>query len=615
MKNKSMLVITFSLIIIAMIIGALFVFNVIPPQVSVSGTCTGGQVLSIDSATKTYSNDLQKDVIRVVFSTLPTSECLEIKFDATDMENKLASQGVDFDVQKSNIGDIVLTNSQKLYTLNQLNGIYRKISVQSYVNGILSPLIYCTNNYCADKNPNLNVIDSIAQSPDCKCVYYDDKGKEAYIGSSEKYLWTTRIAIDGVGETTLYSGAGTSDLSNAIGSKVFVKWSGNLQSNDNLGSIDRDAYFNLADNQYRIVEDGLYNYLLDRRNTVVSNLIDCNNVLFNCQNELTDIYGYNSEFDSLTSTSHLQSWVNQESLVDSASISSNKLVVDLGSPIVYPTFTLDIEASEIGIYVSTGVPEVTCPSNINDLISGQTKTATFKIKNIGNNNGAFDFSLDCNKGSQQLSPSPPTSISAGSTKSITATLGLTVENTGTETSNCIFTATELNTEESDSCSFGYTATHQSQCIEGTKTCELGNTQLWTCRADGGYDKANCEFGCYINQQGQPECKSEDIPPIPDGTCGKWLGFIPDPICLIKNFLLQFKIIFSIVVGFLIFVSSWLLYAKIDRKLDLGKIWYVGMIIGLVLGLAIGYLTYVYFFAILIVGILSAIGMFIIGRFI
>src|SRR3972149_1634658 len=79
-------------------------------------TCSGGQVISVDSVNIRDSAELGKKVIRVVFSTIPTAECLDISLSPSLIESELKESGVtNFDATKSIIGDINLISSSKSY--------------------------------------------------------------------------------------------------------------------------------------------------------------------------------------------------------------------------------------------------------------------------------------------------------------------------------------------------------------------------------------------------------------------------------------------------------------------------------------------------------------------
>ncbi|MFA5764488.1 MAG: hypothetical protein WC915_06800, partial [archaeon] len=511
-QQKYILVISsISLILIAVLFwtGALRVGEDNTLSVVGSYQCSG-QVLSIDSAQIYTSSDLGgKKVIRVTYSTLPSSECLNIKIDPSSINNALSSSDKSkFKATNTIYGDIKLTKSQKIYNINEISSeVFKTIGLDLLpgYNALLKPCwdSNCKNSFSSTFASNMYSGSLWSVTAD-KCVCSSDlpKGINGEFSVSESLRWETQIDI--AGQSITLTPTKTSDR---IGNIAFVKWSGNFASNDQLGSItNRQAYKPYSDNQWRMIDYGTYTDLNNKYSTLRSSLISCDSIGGQCETSVDSAYGFNSEFDSKTSNK-LQTWINGNSLVESATISSNQMIVNLNSPIVYPTFTLDIDASEVGIFITSGEPDVTCPV-INDvLVSGQTKDVIINLKNIGSDSGSFDYSVSCDKGSQYVQPSPPQQINAGSNININTRLGLTVTS-GTDTSHCTVNTRDINSLKSDSCTFSYTSQHQSQCTAGTKSCEIGNTELWTCRIDGNYDTQKCQYGCWFNN-GEYSCKAQD----------------------------------------------------------------------------------------------------------
>lgn len=498
-------------IVILISILGIYLFGGFNKTLSTVGSykCSGGQVLSISNAQVYTSDDLGgKKVIRVTFSTLPTSECLYVSLQPTDINSKMSdSDKAKFTATNTILGDIKLTKSQKVYNINERSTeIFRTFDLKE-LSGYNSITYPCWDNICKNQEGN-SVFSSLLYSknpnPDiCYCAKDISTGINGEFSSSTGYKWSTQIDI---GNDVLTLNQNT--LSGKVGEIAFVKWSGNLVSNDNLEAITgRQAYKPYSDNIWRMIDYGTYTDLNNKYSNLRQNLIDCDSITGFCQPIVDNAFGFISESNQKLDDK-LIDWMNGNNLVDYATINSNQLIVNLKSPIVYPTFTLDIDASQVGIFITSGIPQVTCPSSSTECItSGKTKDLTASLKNIGTDSGSFDYSLTCNKGSQSLQPSPPQQINAGDTKTITPRVGLTVES-GTETSSCTFTARDINSLKSDSCSFTYCSKHQDQCIEGTKSCELGNKELWTCKSDGTYDKLKCDYGCWF-QNGVYSCKGKD----------------------------------------------------------------------------------------------------------
>lgn len=608
-KGSTILVsVLVAILFIGLIGGALF-FGIIP-QAGVGGAvCSGGQVLSIDNANIVFSNELQKDVVRVTFSTVPTSECLDIQISPSELNSKL--QGEDFQATETIRGDIILTRSDKIFNIVQDNNEqFFRASLQN----IGDPFL-CTESACNQRGAT-STFASVREpgffgSGDCLCAEDDLRGIGGEFQSSTQLQWRTVISI-GNDELVLENNR----QSGRVGNIAFVKWAGNLRGNRELQSINRDLYKPFTTNQWRIVDKQTYSDLNNRFEGVRSELIARDNFGGDPEQAISNARSYNSRFDSNTRDG-LVSWVGSESLVSDANIIGNQLVAILNSPIVYPQFTLDIDADEVGIFISVGEPDVSCPSDFN-IVSGETQNADFQVKNVGSDSGSFSYRVECDRGSVAVNPAPPISIGSGSSKTVTGEFGLTVEGEQ-ETASCTFTTTELNTLEEDSCRFEYTSTKQTQCIEGAQTCELGNTQLWTCEEDGSFNKITCEFGCEsfedevrcrlqaneictdgIDNDGDglidaddPECTETDCPPI--------FGFLPNIPCEISNFLEDFRILTSIIIGLLVAIFAGLLAFRgldtsdIKKSISRGAQILFAVIIGILVGILVAFITFKFFF--------------------
>ena len=473
----------------------------------IGGRCFGGQVLSIDNINIVKSSNLGgKDAIRVVFSSIPTSECLNIRLNPDQLESELKESGINnFDAKNIVYGDIVLKKKEKVYNIieNQNNKFFKFDIKQTS-----STFLTCTDNKCNSAFGSVP-LSSVYYGGNCQCIYEKQTGVKGNFGASESFNWEAEIKIG------LYSSTfSPSKLSGSIGSIAYAKWSGNLVSNDNLGSITKyELYKPFTTNQFIMTDINVQSNLISKFNTASSNVNQCDDGISSCNIQYEAVLSYNNIYDSLIQN-RLNNFINEEIMVDTGTkILSNKLYVNLDSPIIYPTFTLDIDASEVGIFISEGEPDVSCPSNF-QLNSGETKTASFTIKNVGDGSGSFSYVINCNKGSYSVQPSPPITLNVGESKILTGYFGLTTE-TSSDSASCSFTISELNTEKQDSCSFSFTSIKQVQCVSGSKTCEVGNTELWTCKSDGSYNKEKCQYGCSTITS---EAKCNEItPPPPENT--------------------------------------------------------------------------------------------------
>ena len=422
------------------------------------------------------------------------------------------------------------------------------------------------------------------------CVYASEEGVGGKISGGSKLEWETEISI-GSSSTTLSN----SKLSGKIGNFAFVRWDGNTMGNKVLDNPDYDLFFDYTTNDFSLIEEGSHGEIEDDYDDVKSLL---KNEGFEGERKHEEIEAYNSFLDEHTKDV-LSDYIDDESLVGDAEFDDNKLIVDAATDLFYPEFILDIEATMVGIFKTIGEPEVECPNKIS-IDSGDTKNVYAEIQNVGSSSGSFAYSIDCNDGSQEGTPDSPVSISKGSTKRIKIGVGNTVSS-GTENTRCKFIAYEVNSGEEDSCNFNYDSTYVSGCTKDVKSCESGNSELWTCLSDGGYDKIDCEFGCEsfensfrCKKQGEicddgidndgnglideedPECKS-------NGFWDSIKGFFSN---LFDGFFDFFTILTWAIVGIFslvsIFVSSDLLN-EIDslKNIPIAK-WIIAVLIGVAL---------------------------------
>lgn len=471
------------------------------------GLCSG-QVLNINpSVNLEFSNQLNKEVFVVTYSSLPSSECLRLKIDEELFE--AASQ--DLEVQGDVLLDIRLDSQDKVFNIREATNpiqIFTRFKIENIDNVFL-----CSDARCESEgisNPLASLRRGGFPATDCFCIAEQDMGRGGDFTLTEGIEWEATLKVGNLPSRRLGT---TEGLSTSIGNIVFAEWSGNLQSNVNFAGLvgQKDAYKPLTTNSWRMIGQGTFNTINSNFDDIVTDLEQCENSQAQnptnppiCLTYIVEASGFNSNFDAVTQD-QTDDWSVDEPIVANgeAEIISNQLIASLESPIVYPTFRLLIDAEEVGIFQEVGGrPIVNCPSNF-DINSGQTSSEIMTIENPGSSRGTYEFSLDCDEGSQFLNTQPPRNINSNQILDVHATFGRTVEE-GTERTTCTFTAIEQNLQQlgqpsSRSCTFNYDSTHVGSCVddigEGNSICEVGDTQLWTCNADGSFTKTPCTFGC------------------------------------------------------------------------------------------------------------------------
>ena len=164
--------------------------------------------------------------------------------------------------------------------------------------------------------------------------------------------------------------------------------------------------------------------------------------------------------------------------------------------------------------------------------------------------------------------------------------------------------------DSSSCSFNIIENNPVICGDGV--CQASETNT-TCPQDCGESQIicgngkveygeQCDDGNIINGDG---CSSTCQ--IENNQCGYWIRFpkflggkgIPNLFCIINNWFMKFRVIFSIILGFFSGLFAFL-FSKdnIVNKKDKKEKW-ISPTIGVVLGIAIGFLAFTYFWLSLI----------------
>lgn len=431
---KKALVITLAVSIFLLLgVGSYFM---VAPQLISETRCTGTVESSVKLLKATTGNLAGEDIVRVSYSTLPNSECMYIKVTENELKEEL--QGENFEVKEPILGSIELIEMQREYNIKEKSGgntyyhfVENKVNV-----GLFE---FCSPSKCAREG--FDVIQSTYYNDDCLCITEESTGIAGEPQSSSGINWKTKVTI---GESSVILSPG--DATKEIGSIAKVKWAGNVGSNDNLQSLGKEFYKAYTSNKYVLI-DKTFEVVKSDFLDIRYELQECG-ALKNCNNEVVRMRGYNSVLEGLKSDK-TNNWVNSEFYVGNAKIESNKFIVDLENAIAYPSFVLDIKASEVGIFESQGEPKVTCPKDF-DLISGKTEGVTANIENIGDFD-SFEFYVTCDKGSWDFSPSSPTNINKNNDRDITLYMGLTTEDE--DTANCNFVAKSIGGQITDTCRF------------------------------------------------------------------------------------------------------------------------------------------------------------------
>ncbi len=482
-------------IIIGVVLVLLPVFGVFGQSFFDPPTLCSGQVLSIDpNINVVFSNELNKNVFRVSYSTLPSGECLKLRVD----ESLFEAEFPNFDAESDVFLDISLVDQAKVFNIQSVGPSLKKFGIIDIGNEAI-----CTHSGAIDRcssqgapNSFASLFESIPGS-DCNCMKDIVQGAAGDFLLTEGIEWRTQVKVGSTPISTLSHNV----LSDNIGNIGFIRWAGNLGSNVDFGGLvgQKDTFLPAGDNVWRMVGNNIQNLNFqynDLRGDVASCDVGALASFNDCPGSKEEMLGYNSFFIQQTADQTIQWSFDEPAVRDGeAQIIGNQLIAFLESPIVYPTFILDLDVDAIGVFTTVGEPKAICPVGAIELISGETVIAPLQIQNLNNDfGGTFGYELNCNQGSQLLSPAPPITIGPGQSSSISAVLGLTVPQEGSRTAECEFVVVEQNTGASDSCLFDYTSTNLGVlCVDGIQVCEAGNTELWTC-ANGVFTMMQCTCG-------------------------------------------------------------------------------------------------------------------------
>ena len=283
---------------------------------------------------------------------------------------------------------------------------------------------------------------------------------------------------------------------------------------------------------------------------------------------------------------------------------------NLGNSVL--TFTADQDYFDSIIYtppkiVTPSIYQLICPDSV---ATGASESIMVKIKNLDTGSGYVNIiPIGTNAVVTPLSRNMLLSDTISAPFTITAKA---LAGTGrVDVQVCSQSQFGGSKCDSSSCSFKIIENNPAVCGDGI--CQISETNT-TCPADcGGSVVAvcgngkieygeQCDDGNIINGDG---CSSTCQ--IEKNTCGYWIRFpkflggkgIPNLFCLINNWFMKFRLVFSIILGFFSGLFAFL-FSKdnIVNKKDKKEKW-ISPSIGVVLGVAIGFLAFTYFWLALI----------------
>lgn len=499
-------------------------FSIVPSDLDqYVGNCVGGSTIL---STSNVNIDAEGDRIRVS-ALAKGSECMKIQLTQSGLDSVLKSQG--YDATRDVIGNIRLLEYTKTFPIDRIGGYAGNLNNQVASGTSLSSATIST---CTNKG--INAIYAYRAFPfsDVRCV---TKGQQGIAGdfSASRSFGNFKVLFELGGQSVTLT---REQQSVSIGNNV-IKWSGNLVNLDQVFPPQYDA--KLIGSKWTLVRDGT--------------LQDVNNAVTDFKRCMDRFSGHisDSQFDSCRSSFNsrtsflLQDRLSEyksrtSTLVHDVSTDSNALYVSLKAT-PFPLFTLDLDASSVGIVILKGKPKITqCISN-QELESGKNKNVQFTVLNDANaDNVEFSASIRCSEG--VLGFIPNFNIGANQQKSITSELIPSNPNQNLLSTNCRLEVRDISSGNTDSCSFTSKVEYQSGILCTPNVLSCDGKKLIKCTSDGKNQEVikTCEFGCEIEKDGAI-CSEEDgnggctpltiIPSI----FGSDPVTIPNFICEIKNF--------------------------------------------------------------------------------
>jgi len=291
-----------------------------------------------------------------------------------------------------------------------------------------------------------------------------------------------------------------------------------------------------------------------------------------------------------------------------------EFVSDLATYTTWQVFTIDIDADWVGIHKVIGEPNVKCPLGITEVTSGQSKSVVFEVRDESGTNPSFGLNLICSDGFGSLQQSRVDNIGT-SYQSIDGYV--TISTTTEKDFSCTFEAYDLNNPNNkDSCITNFKGKPFTGCTPGEKVCSSDSKELGTCNSAGtNFNFIDCgQFGCEAFEntyrcrlQSKEICDDtidndgDGLIDMEDPDCDEELGWWGKIKKTINDFLEKAKIVLVTIIGLIGGLVGALMIGKLFKN-SKNKLIIMG-IVGIIFALAIGILSFYFFWTSLIIIIL------------
>ena len=503
-KTKNIMIGIVAILLLAF--ASIFFINYEPVQEAVVPDCVGGTLInSISNVFVTNSQDLNgKQVIRVSLTGKPSGECAEIILDKNAVNQKLSQSG--YGISQSVFLDLTSIEQSKMFNINSNGqGIFKSGYIDAGFN------LFPTTSWCNQKLSEKGVggttyLVFAPKLSGVKCYYWypygDGMGEISFVGRLNSKVGFSAGAL---GSTVVDSRLGSAK----IGDKIHIKWGGDLINGIDITRPNYDG-FNIG-GVWRLVKDGTYSNIENKRSLLLTCVVNVKKDAFLTQEKLeTECLNPYNDYVNLNTVNLLPTLINVDPIISSATTDGISLNLLFNESVTFPSFTVDIDASFVGIFQLISEPDVSCPAD-QTYNSGESKEVNFIVKNKGSNNAVFALSLTCGESIKVLNPSAVSLLpnAQGTVKGIIT--GTNREDvTGEEKlrRSCIFVAIDPNSLKQDSCTFIENIVSVEICTPGKTSCSEDLQSVLICNSQGnGYTlQSNCDYGCEDIQRGA-QCRT------------------------------------------------------------------------------------------------------------
>lgn len=495
----------FIFLVILAVIGGIVYFK---PFGETAVSCGSQGVLSIDRVSLTTSSNLNnKEVVRVSTVVNQNGECLKIDFNKGDMEKKLEeSTNKDYSVDNPVTGDFSFKSQSQTNPVQIGSGteLYYQINDVIVKN---APL--CTIKDGNNKKPKTTytTIECKKESAfgDCHCFYSELIGERAKFGLSRDLNMEYDFTIDGLGTIPIKVTPTQNVISGKLGDKAFVRLEFSGLSSVWIDSLGQgyELFYDYSKQNFRIVDNQAY---LDRKLGLSTAGSQIGKASVQYKDAVVLARTYNENLNQAISDK-TSSILKKEKRLKSITPLGESYIVEFKNPVLYPVFTVELDAKWVGIHRVEGIPDVSCPTAGFTIRSGEFADYDFSVKNkapAGQGNSKFTLGVNCENGATGILDKREVSLGGQESETIIATTGIITNKDVTAT--CTITASDVSSGKQDSCSYSF----KGDFVEGGKECTsniCSGKDVIICESGKIKSRTTCDFGCFF-ENGLPKCASK-----------------------------------------------------------------------------------------------------------